>query len=170
MIEPGKRVGLLTVAEPTRQRKAGYIVWRCCCDCGGEILLDTRCLQRGTVRDCGCRTVVRPGQKDIAGNRFGKLTAIRPTQERGRGGCAVWICRCDCGNEVRAETRQLTSGSRRSCGCLSHPPQKDFIGKRFGRLTVTGYAGKRAGMHRWKCRCDCGNETEEGQTLYNNKE
>ena len=27
------------------------------------------------------------------------------------------------------------------------------------------YAGKKAGMHRWKCRCDCGNETVVGQTL-----
>ena len=34
-----------------------------------------------------------------------------------------------------------------------------------GQLTVIEYAGKRAGMHRWKCVCDCGNETIVGQTL-----
>lgn len=39
------------------------------------------------------------------------------------------------------------------------------IGKRFGKLIVIGYGGKRAGMHRWKCLCDCGNETIVGQTL-----
>lgn len=32
-------------------------------------------------------------------------------------------------------------------------------------LTVQAYAGKRAGMHRWKCLCDCGQETIVGQTL-----
>lgn len=32
-------------------------------------------------------------------------------------------------------------------------------------MTVTEYAGKKAGMHRWKCICDCGNETVVGQTL-----
>ena len=84
MIGIGSRVGHLTVEEPSGQRKSGYIVWRCRCDCGGEILLDTRCLQRGTVRDCGCRTVVGPGQRDITGMRFGKLTAVAPTEERGR--------------------------------------------------------------------------------------
>lgn len=103
--------------------------------------------------------------KDITGMRFGKLTALRPTGERGGRGSVVWLCRCDCGKEVHVELGQLTAGYRKSCGCLGHPPLKDFTGKRFGKLTVTEYAGKKAGMHRWKCICDCGNETVVGQTL-----
>lgn len=165
MIGIGSKVGMLTVEEPTEQRKARYIVWRCRCECGRDILLDTRCLQRGTVRDCGCRTPVRPNQRDISGMRFGKLTAVRPTEERGSAGTTVWVCRCDCGGEVRAELRQLVTGMRKSCGCLIHPPIKDFVGRRFGELTVLEYAGKQGGMHRWRCRCDCGNETVVGQTL-----
>lgn len=165
MIGVGTKVGLLTVEEATEQRKGGYTVWRCRCDCGGEILLDTRCLQRGTVRDCGCQSVVRPGQRDISGMRFGKLTAIRPTEERGSGRDTLWLCKCDCGNEVKAALGQLTSGRKKSCGCLARPDRKDLIGKKFGRLTVTEYAGKRAGMHRWKCLCECGRETVVGQTL-----
>lgn len=160
----GYRVGMLTVESATEQRKNGYTVWRCACDCGGEILLDTRCLQRGTVTDCGCVSKVRPGQKDISGQRFGMLTAIEPTGET-RYGTAVWRCLCDCGGEICAPLHQLTAGYRKSCGCLSRPGLKDFIGKRFGRLTVTAYAGKRDGMHRWKCLCDCGKETVVGQTL-----
>lgn len=117
------------------------------------------------MKDCGCRTVVKPGQKDISGRRFGKLTALSPTEERGSRGDTVWNCSCDCGNAVKVEIGQLISGIRKSCGCLSHPPVKDFIGKRFGQLTVTEYAGKTAGMHRWKCLCDCGKETVVGQTL-----
>ena len=42
----GYRVGSLSVEEATDQRKNGYTVWKCRCDCGGEVLLDTRCLQR----------------------------------------------------------------------------------------------------------------------------
>ena len=160
----GYRVGRLTVAAPTEKRKNGYTVWRCSCDCGGEILLDTRRLQRQTVTDCGCVSNVRPGQRDIAGMRFGMLTAVEPTGQVIRGS-TVWRCRCDCGGEVCAPLHRLTAGYRKSCGCLSHPPRKDYIGKRFGRLTVTGYAGKLDGMHRWKCICDCGNETVVGQTL-----
>ena len=38
-IQIGYRVGRLTVEEPTAEKKAGYTVWKCRCDCGGEILL-----------------------------------------------------------------------------------------------------------------------------------
>lgn len=164
-IQIGYRVGRLTAEEPTGEKKAGYTVWKCRCDCSGEIALDTRCLQRGTVRDCGCSTVVRPGQRDISGLRFGKLVALRPTERRGSNGDTVWLCRCDCGNEVTAELGRLTGGCRKSCGCLAHPPLKDFQGKRFGKLTVVEYAGKENGMHRWRCACDCGKETVVGQSL-----
>ena len=39
---------------------------------------------------------------------------------------------------------------------MSHPPLKDYVGRRFGRLAVLSYDGKRKGKHFWKCRCDCG--------------
>jgi hypothetical protein len=158
-ISPGAKVGSLTVAESTDKRKNRYTVWRCRCDCGGEILLDTRCLQRGTVTDCGCRTKVTPNQRDITGQRFGMLTAVYPTKERRFSGSAVWHCVCDCGGEVDAPLCQLTAGYRKSCGCLSHPSLKDYIGERFHMLTVLAYAGKENGQHMWRCRCDCGNAT-----------
>lgn len=110
-------------------------------------------------------TKVKPGQRDVTGQRFGKLVCIEPVQKSSSEGKTVWRCRCDCGDECFAPLGQLTSGYKKSCGCLSHPPLKDFVGKRFGKLTVIEYAGKRNGMHRWKCRCDCGEETMVGQTL-----
>ncbi len=163
-IKIGLRVGRLTVAEATSERKNGYTVWRCRCDCGGEILVDTRRLQRGTITDCGCTTRVKPGVRDLTGQRFGRLVCLEPTDQRGRSGGTIWRCRCDCGSECLAVSNQLTQGYKKSCGCLSHPPLKDFIGKRFGRLTVTGYGGKADGMHQWRCICDCGNEALIGQT------
>ena len=69
-IAVGFRVGMLTVEKRTAEKKNGYSIWLCRCDCGGEIKLDTRCLQRGTVRDCGCVTKVKPGTTDITGMRF----------------------------------------------------------------------------------------------------
>ena len=95
-IAVGFRCGELEVAAPTAQRKNGYIVWRCRCSCGGEILLDTRALQRGTITDCGCRTKVKSGQRDITGQRFGLLTAQYPLQTRDASGSMVWHCTCDC--------------------------------------------------------------------------
>lgn len=161
----GFRVGKLEIIAPTSERKNGYTIWRCRCDCGGERLLDTRALQRGVIRDCGCVTKVPPGATDLTGRRFGKLIAVEPTSERKYGGGIVWRCLCDCNNVAYVSAHQFTCGYTKSCGCLSHPPLKDFIGKRFGQLTVIGYEGKRAGMHRWRCLCDCGKETIVGQTL-----
>lgn len=161
----GYRVGMLTVEAKTGRKKNGYTVWRCRCDCGGEIELDTRYLQWGTITDCGCKTKVRPGMLDLTGKRFGKLVCLRLSDEKDKRGNTQWVCRCDCGNICLAAVPQLRSGYKKSCGCLSHPALKEFIGKRFGSLTVIEYAGKRAGMHRWKCVCDCGNETVVGQTL-----
>lgn len=127
-------------------------------------MLDTRYLQRGTVRDCGCGSKVKTRQSDLTGRRFGRLVCVEPTDERGPSGGVVWRCRCDCGNDCLAVSTQLTQGYKKSCGCLGHPPVKEYIGYRFGLLTVIDYAGKRGGQHYWRCRCDCGNEVEVGQT------
>ena len=161
----GYKVGNLTVIAATQERKNGYTVWECLCGCGNKILLDTRCLQRRTITDCGCISKVRPGQRDLTGKRFGRLVCIEPTEQRSMNGSTVWRCQCDCGAQCLAAGKQLTSGYKKSCGCWGHPPLKDFIAERFGMLTVTEYAGKRNGMHRWKCLCDCGKETVVGQTL-----
>lgn len=164
-IQPGYRIGQLTVITSTNQRKNGYNIWCCQCNCGNEILLDTRALQRGTKTDCGCTKKVRSAQKDLTGQRFGRLVCEEPTNQRGKSGGTVWKCRCDCGKECLAISTQLTQGYKKSCGCLSHPPLKAYVGRRFGKLQVISYEGKEKGMHRWRCLCDCGNETVVGQTL-----
>ena len=59
-IQTGYKIGMLTVEGPTKQRKGGYMVWKCRCGCGKEVFLDTRCLKRGAVRDCGCKSPPGP--------------------------------------------------------------------------------------------------------------
>lgn len=164
-ISCGYRVGNLTVVSDTEKRKNGYTIWLCACDCGGTIRLDTRSLQRGGITDCGCKTKVSPRQKDLTGQRFGKLTTLEPTSERAKNGSTIWRCRCDCGRETMAVATQLLQGYKKSCGCMSHPARKAYIGERFGKLTVVGYEGKSGGMHRWRCICECGRTTVVGQTL-----
>ena len=112
----GFRIGKLTVSEPTGERKNGYMVWNCTCDCGGAVQLDTRTLQRGTVRDCGCETKVKPGQKDLTGRIFGKLTVLELAEWK--NGTSYWHCRCECGNETIVRYVYLINGHTKSCGCL----------------------------------------------------
>lgn len=35
---------------------------------------------------------------DITKQKFGRLIALKPTDERGSDGCVCWLCRCSCGN------------------------------------------------------------------------
>lgn len=109
--------------------------------------------------------------RDLTGQRFGKLVVLSPTEKRADEGSVVWLCRCDCGNLAEVSARRMVRGKVRSCGCLSNPPIKDYVGKRFGRLTVLEYAGKKrkvtdksaTTITYWLCRCDCGNEVVVGQ-------
>lgn len=98
--------------------------------------------------------------KDIAGQRFGRLVAVRVAQSKPR----KWLCRCDCGNERLVSTGNLLSGNSRSCGCLgkeklSRLRGKDISNQRFGRLVAVEPTDMRSGSSVvWRCRCDCGNE------------
>ena len=109
--------------------------------------------------------------KDLSNQRFGKLVVQYSTEKRADQGSIVWHCLCDCGNECEVTARRLIRGKVRSCGCLSNPPLKDYIGKTFGRLTVLEYVGTAkelgytVGTARFcKCRCSCGSETVVSQT------
>ena len=98
-------------------------------------------------------------KKDLAGMRFGKLTAVEPTNER-KNGYTIWICKCDCGNTVRVPSRFLKNGWSSSCGCEEKKARfEDLTGKRFGKLLVLSKAEghDEHGRILWNCVCDCGN-------------
>lgn len=164
-ISVGYRTGNLIVLGKADTRKNGYIVWKCLCECGGMIELDTRYLQRGAVKDCGCLKRKEQEEKDLTGKQFGQLFCREKTEEQDKNEGSIWRCRCNCGEECLVSYKKLTHGLKRSCGCWKRPTIKDFVGKNFGDLTVIEYAGKQNGMHRWECQCVCGNKTIVGQTL-----
>lgn len=61
---------------------------------------------------------------DIAGQRFGKLTAIvRAGSIRNR---PAWFCRCDCGKELIVDGNALRSGNTQSCGCSRKGTKHNF--------------------------------------------
>lgn len=158
----GKKFGLLTVLEATSQRQDGYLVWHCRCDCGREILVNTKHLTRGTVTDCGCvlRSGARhgPAAEDLTGQRFGMLTVEAPAPAQ--GGRTRWLCRCDCGNTHIVAARNLKAGKVTSCGCkgVGRSMAEDLAGRRFGRLVALYPTTRRdrRGTVCWYCRCDCG--------------
>lgn len=154
-----ERFGKLIVIKeaPQELRSGGRVTWICKCDCGGEKITTADRLRRGVVTHCGCENI-----KNIAGQKFGKLTAIRPTAKRS-GTNVVWECLCDCGNIIFTSQDHLRVGDAKSCGCLKKETRPEItnrlVGMRFGKLTVQKSLPERNkhGGVMWECLCDCGN-------------
>ncbi len=88
--------------------------------CAGEIPQD-----EAPDIDEVCRPVPRDYSKqrlDLAGKRFGQLTALAPAENV--GSMTAWRCRCDCGRETVVLTAHLRSGHSTSCGCK---PKGTFV-------------------------------------------
>ena len=54
----------------------------------------------------------------LEGQRFGHLTVLKKLDER-ENRYVVWLCRCDCGNEIKVNTRHLM-GVRTKSWTLAH--------------------------------------------------
>ena len=146
----------------TALKYLGKSKWECICDCGNKVIVTGTSLRNGTTKSCGC---FKSKVIDETGNRYGKLTVIKRVGSN-KYKQAIWLCKCDCGNEVVREGRQLRRGNEnQSCGCFKGPKTFEAaggineIGNRYGKLIVIERAGtNKKGNALWKCRCDCGNE------------
>lgn len=129
----GRGFGQLTVVRRAENRN-GRTCWLCRCSCGGEKEVTAHDLKSGKVKSCGCLIHQREYRWiDITGRRFGRLTALEPTERRDIRGNIYWRCRCDCGKETLATESNLVNGTRKSCGCLRKENQEK-IGERLHRV------------------------------------
>jgi hypothetical protein len=78
----GQRFGRLIVLKNTEERdKYNYTLWLCKCDCGKTRVVNGGALKSGNTISCGCYKKEKSRDSrtiDLAGKRFGALTAIRP--------------------------------------------------------------------------------------------
>lgn len=97
--------------------------------------------------------------KNIKDQKFGKLTAINMLEERYKGN-VVWLCKCECGQDIKVTCGKLRSGHTRSCGCLK-TPQKNLTGIQFHRLIVLQEVNRLENCREscWLCKCGCGSYT-----------
>lgn len=128
-----RQVGYTTV-EQTGKKQA---LWLWHCDCGNEKVIPATQVKHGGTRSCGCKAtehITNLRKEDITGQRFGKLTAIRPTPDRDKAGGIIWELACDCGNKTYKTVNVLKTGRVLSCGCLyketraeTFMHRKDFV-------------------------------------------
>lgn len=116
----GMRFGRLTILYDTGKRYFRKRIYHCKCDCGKEVDVIYPSMVLGHTLSCGCLrhdVISERMRKDITGKKFGRLTALYPTDKRSDRS-VMWHCKCDCGNEVDVIVKHLMSGNTRSCGCL----------------------------------------------------
>ena len=59
---------------------------------------------------------IRRKWRDIAGQKYGRVTALRFVGSNDSGN-AIWRVRCDCGVEFETLAVSLKNGKTKSCGC-----------------------------------------------------
>lgn len=119
----GQKVGMLTAVKSTGKKKRGSIIWDFICDCGGEKQMTVSQFSSGSIGSCGCQQY-KGTPLDLAGDRFGRLIAIKPV-DKNKAGQYIWQCMCDCGNEHIVTGSALVQGVTKSCGCYA----KDVAGQ-----------------------------------------
>lgn len=181
----GEKYNHLTIKEkaPDHVQPSGQIkrMVKCECDCEKHTILTCMLsnVLRGNTKSCGCQKIdslIKTKSVDITGKRFGKLIAIKREGSYFSGGnsCALWKCKCDCGELTYVPTSNLLQGLTKSCGCLAQEHLKDF-GEKYGKNRIKDLTNQRFGklialyrselvnengQYVWHCRCDCGNEID----------
>ena len=117
----GEKFGKLTVVERVQNDKHKNAIWKCQCDCGNYSFVSTNDLRRGHITSCGCNLSRKYDKVDLSGTKFGRLIPIKKCDGNGN----VWLCRCECGKEVKISANKLINGGKKSCGCL----HKDIVSK-----------------------------------------
>jgi hypothetical protein len=107
-------------------------------------------------------------QIDIAGHKYNRLTVLKQTG-RDKRGYVIWLCKCDCGNEIQTTTNALRRNNTRSCGCLKMERMKRGIAIRHGESHQlrSGKPGPTTEYNLWaKMRSRCYNPDDKDFANY----
>lgn len=88
--------------------------------------------------------------RDLTGLKFGKLTAIKPVNEKRESGRHKrWICNCECGNTTIVSSDHLTKCETKSCGCYNHGKSKTRLFRIWSHIKVRCYDCKNNNYSRY---------------------
>jgi len=122
----GQKFNRLTALRFVGVKPSGEALWECSCDCGSIKITTGTALRKGESRSCGCLlkdSAKRAGLakvKNIAGQKFGTLTAIECIGRKAKGRGHYWRCQCECGKVTEVSGSNLRSGAVASCGCVAN--------------------------------------------------
>lgn len=116
----------------------------CKCKCGRIVHLKKYDLTHGRRTICG-----HVDKKDLTGQKFGDWTVLKHSHDR------MWTCQCSCGTIRDVQDYSLTHGKSLSCGHPIKDGNKVEVGEHINHWTVL----ENLGYGKFRCRCDCGNES-----------
>ena len=130
--------------------------WICKCDCGNVRVVQAYNVKSGKSKSCGCLSGRNEYKPDL---KFNLLTSVQ-FDSKDEHGHALWLFRCDCGNEKVIRFTSVIDGNTISCGCMSSRCPDNLVGQNFERLNVVKMdsIGKNRAA-KWLCLCSCGNYT-----------
>ena len=109
----GQVFGKLTAQAVDGKDSTGKTRWLCMCACGNTTTATMLNLVKGVTKSCGClRNGPSANRLNLAGKRFGRLTALKPVSP------LKWECLCDCGVITLVRTVHLSRHHTQSCGCI----------------------------------------------------
>ena len=150
-----KKFGRLTAID-IAYKKNGVCYWNCICDCGNKTVVSSTNLKQGRIVSCGCylrERYIETHRKYFGGEKVDRLTILEYDKEK-----VKYKCQCECGKIVYKNISTLqTIGAKYGCGCFLKNDPNDYVGKKFGMLTVISPAYHNKKWF-YNCKCDCGNE------------
>lgn len=117
----GKKFNMLTVIKRVIDDQ-DKVKWQCECECGNIIITRGDSLKSGHTKSCGClqrKHISQLNFKDLTGQTFGKLTAVKRSERKNLSGQYYWFCDCECGTKNKEiDGHNLVSRGTISCGCI----------------------------------------------------
>lgn len=138
----GQKLGnfIITGLSPRLYRNSPVFFIRCSCNLGTYLEREFIRLKPDKLINCnkeGCNY----RRKDIAGQVFGKLTAVK-VDYVDKNKTYWWVCRCSCGNLTSVKIAQLRNGDTSSCGCSRSKPRKHGLCDTKAYKIWTGIKGR----------------------------
>lgn len=112
-----------------------------------------------TLRESGAKLEKRQAYNfdDKTGKRFGILTVLaqaghehsveRATKRKKKR--ILWLCQCDCGNQLTVSSLRLATGNTRSCGCV-HSATTAELNRQLKRLANSEASAKNSHWLRYQ--------------------
>lgn len=120
----GKTFGYLT---PMYYIKGGK--WHCKCKCGNELDVDTRNLNSGHTKSCGCyqKEMASKNTYDMSNYEDENIKVLEAAGSDNQQ-IALWKCICKhCGNIFVIRGSRIRNGATQSCGCVHSYNEKNII-------------------------------------------